>query len=278
MNDTRAATVNSILDQAETMGLFPAAAVKIRGVSSDPEATIDDMERAVSMDAALGAQILKLANSPFYGLPRKVATLHQAIFVLGFTAIQQLALSLALMSMGRQQNRWSHAVWQHSNLAAQAATLIARLGGPVRPQEAFVGGMLHDIGEMLLLHVKGAEYESLLARTDHGSAEQLTEEVRVFGCDHSFLGGTCLTEWMLPAGLCAAVRYHHDDDEAQRISEEDGLGLLHIVRAADLIALGVAGDDELEPLARAIAADPRAQELGLDVSAVAELIDDIDLD
>ena len=155
--------IERTLRRADELAMFPRVAEIVRQVVDDPSTSLVDLERAVAMDTTLSAQVLKLANSAFFGLQRDVASLRQALLVLGFRATRDLTLGLAAMSVGRGEEPVRYMIWQKSMRSAVAARVIAPAAGWDRG-EAFVAGLLHDIGQLVLLELHPNLYFALLVR------------------------------------------------------------------------------------------------------------------
>ncbi len=248
MSPSEEQAIQRILKQVDALGLFPQAAMKIHQVASDPESSQRDMERAISLEPALSAQILRLANSPFYGLRRNVSNLRQAIFVLGFRAIQGLAMSLAVMHMGKSAHPARRQAWRHALAVGIAARRFSSRVDGIVPGDAFVSGLLHDIGETLLMAVEGDE-DLVILHTDHPHADAwLAAERERFGCDHAVLGAACLESWGLPEGLCEAVRLHHDAAAIAEIEHPTARRLAEIVWLADQVDRARLGEIDLDGL------------------------------
>ena len=205
-----ASAIEQALQRAETVRLFPSAAMRIQSVATDSRSSLADLERAVALDAALAALLLKLANSAYYGMPRGVATLRQAIQVLGFRATQDLALALALLSLGHSAHPLRKELTRHSMRTGAAAQSLARSSRSADPGEAFVAGLVHDIGALLMLELWPGQSEAILRAQEPD--RRLGAEHAAFGFDHALLGAACLERWSLPPSICAAVRGHHDSE------------------------------------------------------------------
>ena len=200
--------IQRTLRRADELAMFPRVAQMVRLVVDDPTTSLVDLERAVAMDTTLSAKVLKLANSSFFGLQRDVASLRQALLVLGFRATRGMTLALAAMSVGKNEDAVRYTIWQKSMRSAVAARVLAPSAGWDRG-EAFVAGLLHDIGQLVLLELHPHLYEDLLhfAR----SPEDLIQaEVSTFGFNHAELGSAVLERWDLPARTVRAVAAHHD--------------------------------------------------------------------
>ena len=173
---------------------------------ADPRSSAATVADVVSRDHGLAARVLGLANSAQFGLSRSVTRVDMAIGLVGTTMVQTLAIANAAALIDRtgtmRQSR------RHSIEVAAAARLLAPMAD-VRPSDAFAAGLLHDIGELLLLQAKPSEYGAMHPTFD-GHLAQLRAEKEAFGTDHALLGAEHLLEWRVPDLIADAVADHHD--------------------------------------------------------------------
>jgi HD-like signal output (HDOD) protein len=231
------------LRRADDLAMFPRVATRIREVVDNPETSLVDLEAAVSMDTTLSAQVLKLANSAFFGLPRSVASLKQALLILGFQATRDTTLAIATMSIGRGEDPTRLHIWQRSLRAAATAQLFSSKIGWAGP-EAFVAGMLHDIGTLILLELHPYLYEDILHFANSPS-HLIETECTTFSFDHAQLGAAALERWHLPERTVNAVLRHHDIESAATITSAN-LPAALIWISAELARLTV-GKDRVPP-------------------------------
>lgn len=261
--------IGARLARADDLGVFPPAAVRILRVVDDPRTNLVDLEKAVSMDPVLTAQVLKVANSAYFGLARTVGSLRQALFVLGFRTVRSMALSLAAMTMGASEGPWRRRVWRRSIRTCHA---MRHLGTHVDWDdyaEPFAVGLLHKIGMLLLLVLEEKTYIDMLERMRWGSPELLEKEAHFFGFDHILLGGACLERWNLPEEVCLAVRYQEDPDALA--GQEDPQLLARMLWVATRLERRLSTQEGADTIANALAATPVAQQMGLSVAALVNI-------
>lgn len=214
---------------------LPQVASQVLRISADPDATAEDLRKVIAMDQALTSQILKISNSAMFGMVREVTTLTQAIMTLGFSTIKSVVIASSAKNLyhrgtvGLQERL----IWEHALVAAIASRAFAKSLRFPQVEEAFIGGLMHDIGKSVM-GVKFPERYSALLRTvynDHGNSLQL--ELDTFGFDHAMVGEALLSAWNLAPSLQAAVRWHHDPAHAQ----EDFQALSSLVALANHLAL-----------------------------------------
>ena len=252
-------TTERLLQSVEDLPSLPDVALKVTRLVEDPNVNAVAIERVVSTDQALTARVLRLANSAFYGVSRRIGTVREAVVILGFRTIKTLTLAAclypALTGELRGYGLGRGELWRHSIACAISAQALARqVGstaphvGPVSPDEAFVAGLLHDIGKMVLsIHLK----EYLGQTRDRALAEGisfLAAERAILGVDHAQAGAAIAEKWNLPAALVDAIACHHDPLAAQH----GNIGLACVAHVADALCLslgiGVGGDGLLAAL------------------------------
>lgn len=233
----RDGAVRAALDQAESLGVFPPAAVRILAVVDDPRTSLVDLERAVELDPVLTAQVLKIANSAFFGLSRSVGTLRHALFILGFRATRDLALALAVMAASRSGDGRRRRAWQEALQVGLAMRLLAWEGAGEDSADRFTVGLLHNIGALLLHLLHGPAQERLLAEAEDACAAERFQ----YGFDHVELGAACLERWNLPEGTCGAVRWQQRPWDAPP-SARQLPGRLWLAVRIQRLATGAGGD------------------------------------
>ncbi len=214
---------------------LPQVATQLLRLTADPDASAEDLRRVISTDQALTGQILKIANSAMFGMVREVTTLTQAIMTLGFSTIKSVVIASSAKNLyhrgtvGLQERL----IWEHALVAAIASRAFAKTLRFPRVEEAFIGGLLHDIGKSVM-GVKFPERYSALLRTVYNErGDGLALELDTFGFDHAMVGEALVQKWNLAPSLQQAARWHHDPIHAQ----EAHLPLAAIVALANRLAL-----------------------------------------
>lgn len=261
--------IEAALKKAEDLKLFPQAAMRVRSVAGSPKSTLLDLEEAVSLDPTLSAQVLKVANSPFYGLRREVGSVQRALFVLGFDATRDMAMALTMMAMADSERPGRRGLWRHSIRVGAAAQQLGQMARDVDPREAFVTGLLHDLGKLILLEIEETTYLSMaLSR----SPDHIDQEQSRYGFDHALLGGRCLEIWGLPEAMCLAVRDHH------LAPASDPSPMAALIHLADEMEWGLYSGAAPADLSKALGELPVCEVVGLDAGsfeAVTENLDDL---
>ncbi len=194
----------------------PSIAIRILEAVKKDDASYDELAKIISSDPSLAAKTLKVVNSSFYALREKVGSLEKAIAILGLNTMKNIALSFVMANELRSNSDSGfdfNFFWKRSVTAAVAADLTANLIDKEN-QDAFVAGLLQDIGIAVMYFSKEDAYLKVL---DEKTAEELPVEAaenKIFGFDHQILGSEILKEWGLPENMYLPIRYHHRNIDA----------------------------------------------------------------
>ena len=239
------------LDQEKLPG-FPQAARQLIEKSRDETASLKDLSGIMETDPGISAQILKIVNSAMYGLGSKVATLSDAVIFLGLDEVRKQALGVSMfkhMFKNGGSGQFDRLLfWRHSLAVAVLGLEIARETGYGNPEEAYIAGLLHDVGK-LFLDLRGKEDYGEFIRTLSATTDLVIESERSrIGLGHDDIGAYFCAGWNLPEKLVAAVKYHHQPFAHTDLSTEDKV-LISIVSLADFICWtqGMSSFDFIRP-------------------------------
>jgi putative nucleotidyltransferase with HDIG domain len=221
---------------------LPIVVMELLNSFEQADVSIGVLADKVSLDQALSAKTLRLANSSFYGLSRKVTTIRQAIAILGFDSVRTLITAAAVTDnfSGSEHATFDFKIfWRHSIGTALCAKMLARA---LRLNEdyAFISGLLHDIGKLVLVTRFPQQYSDAIAHRAAHDCYMLEAERTVLGLDHTIVGRALAEYWKFPVLMQKAIAGHHAPDT-------QGLGdIPSIVHIADAIvhALDLSGSDE----------------------------------
>jgi putative nucleotidyltransferase with HDIG domain len=253
---------------------MPSSVTEVILACDDQDMTVGRLSQVVLRDQSLTATILKMANSAFYGHARRVTTITEAVVLLGFSAVKSLAVSShgsrvmggSLPGYGLQQGE----LWRHSVAVAFTARRLAVEVRLAPVEEAFVAGLLHDIGKTVLSGFMENAFDEV-TRIAHERRIPFHEvEAELLGFDHAQLGAIVASGWSFPPELVEAIRCHHAPGEAELKP-----ALAHCVHLADAacMMMGVGLGREgvmcvLDPVSLAV--------VGIGAERVGALIEDIE--
>jgi putative nucleotidyltransferase with HDIG domain len=231
MQPTRSELIKQHID---SFPVLPATVTRLIRVTSDPECSVQDVVETLHSDQSLCLTVLKIANSVLFGRPRKIDSIKMAVVALGFNEVQRIALAKALVnSFSKIAGHHKPAIdrfWQHSFVCAMAAGNIAR-ELRMNPDAAFMGGLLHDIGKLIMLQTFADDYAPERWMTALSNEANLHEELRMFSFTHDMLGGRLLQKWSFPENLISGVAYHHRPGEAGNEK-----ALAQLIQLADVLS------------------------------------------
>ena len=206
MSPTRGTGATAVTaDELTRMSAQPVAAMHVLRMVEDPRSSTADLAQVIESDPVLSARVMRLANSPYYGLSRKVSSASRAVVMLGFSTVRALAVSAAYGLVSEDAAMGPNDFWTHSLTTAVCTSVVARqLSGPV--SDAFSAGLLHDMGTALLHRRDPAAVAAL-----HGLPASLLlgAEIETFGTDHARAGAAALEMWRFPPSFVRAVATHH---------------------------------------------------------------------
>lgn len=208
--------VENLVLQSENLPTLPGIALKIIDAYQQPEPDIQRIGDLLTTDPPLTVKILKVVNSTFYSLPTKITSVHHAIKLLGVKAIKNLALSFTLInSFQSNQNEPIDykRFWKNSLVGATATRLIAERLEPSQLDDAFILGLLQDIGILILGYSMPAQYGRVLAEIEENTNICPQVETEILGINHQEIGEFLTKSWDFPNSFYLPIGYHHAPDQ-----------------------------------------------------------------
>ena len=263
-------SLEKVADKVRQLPPIPAVVMEILASSADESANVSALVRQISCDQALVSKILYVANSSFYGLSGKIGSIDQAMVVLGFHNLRLLATAAAVMGQfppGESRMFDRHAFWQHSLGVAGCARVLADRSG-VDQKWAFVGGLLHDVGKLVLDVFFHADFQRVLEYRNDRDCDMLEAEREVLGIDHTTIGYEVAKQCKFPSQIQLAIRDHHHPCDAGTAGLADCVHLANVLCHA--LDIGHSGYEFVPP------PSPQAwQRSGLDDSALQACLEQI---
>lgn len=190
---------------------MPAVALRVIDLTQDQQVRLGDLAQVINNDQGLSAKILRTVNSSFYALRKPCTTINQAIVLMGLSAVKTLALGFSLVSSinANQSAGFDYqGYWRRSLLSGVAAKCFAHEAKAGKEEEAFLGGLLQDIG-MVAMHIAlGKDYERVLVMTNGDHRQLLKVELAELEVGHPEIGAMLAQRWRLPDDLVQPIRFH----------------------------------------------------------------------
>ena len=231
--------VTELVKDVGNLITLPEVFILINRLVEDPNSSITDIAKIASHDPSFSVRLLRVANSPFYGLSSTVDTVSKAVSIIGTSQIRSLALATSVAktfeglpnSLVSMQNFWKHSLY-----TALIARVLAKKAKRLDPDAVFTAALLHDIGELVIFNRMSQQAkESLQLVLD--SADELPvylAEQQIMGFDHAMVGGELARKWALPRLLEECIEFHHDIQAKLSFPRE--VALVHIANILALMA------------------------------------------
>jgi len=232
------------------MPSLPTTVSKVIEVCNQPQTSPNDLNRLISLDPVLTGKVLKLINSAYFTLREPVTSVTRAIIMLGLNTVKNLALSTSIVGIFKGDSKdWCFSMndfWVHSLAAGVTARILAARQGlpPDTREEYFVGGLLHDIGKVPLMHCFHEEYRHILKASQAHGQPLYSAEQETLGFDHCHVGQIIAEKWRLSHNLSSALSSHHQGKLHSLAGFSDVIAAANI--CAKSFSLGSAGDGSLE--------------------------------
>jgi HD-like signal output (HDOD) protein len=218
LTQDREQVVSAAIREISHIATLPEITIKIVELVEDPKSTAQDLHKVISNDPALCSRILKVVNSSFYGLPGQIGSINRAIVMLGLNAVKNIAIAASLAKLFRggelTPNFAARDIWTHSNVTAAAAKMLASSLKLGLSDEAFLGGLIHDIGIMVEMQFDRNKLIEAVRKTGPDSkgvpaADMLAAETEIFGANHQEFGAGLCEKWKFPKSFAFVTGYHH---------------------------------------------------------------------
>jgi HD-like signal output (HDOD) protein len=234
MTEERREALERLFARIGDVACLPAAAERVLQITNNENADADLLCEAVQSDPVLVARILRRLNSSYYALSQKISDLKTAIGLLGIREIRNLALTVfvsrsfegdAVYGTYNREDLWAHSVG-----VGVASRLVARVCGLSGCEEAYIAGLLHDIGLILLDQTLRRHFQKLIDSINEQAPTYVVES-RMFAFDHAMLGGFVARRWNFPDSVADAIAFHHQPQSYEGPHKE----LVNVVAVANYL-------------------------------------------
>ena len=232
------AVVQAVIREISHIATLPEVTLKIIRLVEDPDSTAQDLNNVISNDPALGARILKVVNSAFYGLPGQIGSTNRAIVLLGLNAVKNIAVAASLTKLFRGGQICpafnARDLWIHSIAVGAGTRLLATKAGLSLPDEAFLAGLIHDIGIMVEIQARRPQFIEVIEKINQDPDLNFRDtELAVIGANHEQFGGELCRLWKFPITFFYVTAYHHRPLEVAPQNRR----LAVLVHIADILAV-----------------------------------------
>ena len=236
MSESKKEALREKVDRIVKVSTIPAVVSRIISVTEDSGSNVHDLEKVIEHDQAIASRVVGLSNAVYYGFPRKITSISQAVLVLGFDMVKGLAVSTAVFEGFNSFDRVMMTdLWRHSFETATASVLVAERSGIVNKDLAFLAGLLHDIGRPIMYQIFNSEYTNLTAEDTRSLIAKREEAI---GAGHAEVGSWCADKCKLPSSCINSIKYHHNPELFRSPMNGNPLSVLvPIVYLANLIVL-----------------------------------------
>lgn len=236
MQTTPIAVAETILKNFQVLPTIPAAAAKAVQLLNESEVDLDQVADVLLADQVITARVIRIINSPLYKLLDQVDSVKKALVYLGPQKIFEIILTscfLELTDNKCQDGMRLQSCWEHSFGVALVARSLAEQNGSVPPEMAYVAGILHDIGEVILSQQRKEDFQQVLKLAHERELDLYQAEMEYFGASHSEVGALLAEHWRFPAPLVDVIQHHHNEEI------ENCSMITQIVALADIICTDV---------------------------------------
>lgn len=219
-------SLEKIIEDLPNLPSMPQIVFEALSVIGNPKSSIRALSKIISRDLSITTTILKMVNSAYYGFPSQITTINQAMALLGFENVKGVIFSAGTKPMLTSYS--GRHLWKHSIRCAVGCQIISKGLNMGDPDEAFVVGLLHDVGKTVMdIYDKNRMKE--LQRLVAMGADHMYMEQTMFGFMHTEAGAALASKWKLPQVIVDCIRYHHNPQDA------DNLPLAQILYVANVL-------------------------------------------
>ena len=235
------------IESSKNLPILSGSIAKLMNLTQSDDFNISQISDVIKRDVGLSAAIMRITNSSAFGLLRKITSIDQAVVLLGFTAVRNIALAVGIVDLfSPSDSPFLSKIWQRSILSGIAARELCSLNGNINREDAFTNGLLYDIG-LIAIYVFDKELANqLVERMESDGRLSLAEERELMGIDHVEVGGLLAEKWGLPDKIKLSILNHHKEPiHYSLVSKDTGLSPIYYLSSlvGDIFYLGKKSDN-----------------------------------
>lgn len=235
--------ISNITEKIKNIPSLPEIITKSIEIMQDKNTSANDLSKVISNDIGLTARVLKLVNSAYYGFPKQISTIQQAISILGFTTIKGVILSASIFKMFSDKNNQMFNYkdfWKHSLLVATGTRKLSKYLENNLKDDIFAAAFLHDIGKVIFAQYDRQNYSQVCKFENLTDKEYMKKEEEICGLNHCEIANIVAYSWNLPEIFCDIITYHHYPQNSFKFEKE-----CTIVFLSDLIVKSIMSNENL---------------------------------
>lgn len=260
---------------AADLPTIPIVAIKVMELIESDSATAEELAKIVSSDPAVAARVLKISNSSFYGCRRQIQTLSSAIVILGFSTLRSLVVAASVKQVYKPYGLTEKMLWEHSFAAGLAAKIIANRTRAANEEEAFLAGLFHDIGKIIMNTLDHDKFQEVMQHCYNEGITFGQAERGIYPFTHDEVGAHVIKKWNFPEILTSAILQHHTL-EFDELDDPAVVNLTAVTSMADqfCLKLGIGIREPREDID--LAGSKAGQILKLNEESAAQMLDIFD--
>ena len=200
------------LESLRDLPTIPIVISEVLELIDNPKISAYQLAQIIEKDQALTARVLRIANSPYYGFSRKISTIDLAIVIMGFNTLKEIVLSLVIRRFfSKVTNKIFNikSFWHYGLFCASSSRLLAKKLGYKIVGEAFVAGLMHDIGILIIAEYFSEEFKKIKYLVENNGIDIIDAEFKILGNTHTQIGSWIAEKWNLPEQIINAINNHH---------------------------------------------------------------------
>ncbi|MBR2526414.1 HDOD domain-containing protein [bacterium] len=242
--DIQSKNISALTENIKNIPSLPEIITKSIEIMQDKNTSSETLAKIISNDIGLTARVLKLVNSSYYGFPKQISTVKQAITILGFTTIKGLIISASVFKMFSESSSGSafnyKNFWKHSMMVATASRMLAEYSDIDKSEDIFSASFLHDIGKIILAKYDRENYSKVCKQNYKTDFDFMKSEENFCGLNHCEIGNVVAYSWNLPELFCEIISNHHNPEKSYKCAQE-----CYIVNIANKIAEAIESNENL---------------------------------